>query len=488
MRPNQAEQQHEREPMDGRYQIIRELGSGGMARVYLTRLAGAAGFEKLVALKRIRPELSSDKESVEMFLREARVAAQLNHPNVVQVFDAGLDGNDLYLVLEYVEGGDLDKLVMNLRKQRRRPTPAAVALVGSQMCEALTCLFSLRDEAGQRVVQAHRDISAGNILVSKSGVIKLGDFGVVRLRQSKTAFGTVRGKWEYLPPEIIRGVHDERGDIFALGITLYRLAALQHPFHAATSPAHLQRACRDEPTPLTFLPDKLWAILYRALQKDPALRYQTAEEMGEALDDFLCTSQERMSPRRLAKQLFAESAAAAGITVGSSRPNTNGNGNGAAVGHGSNGDVPQEVVSSTSPTMQGELDGMLDERPVSSKTLTPENEADEVKRFEELFGPSNEPVSVSSGNTPVNGPTASGSNHDLTELYNRFCQLRIQQHMPGQPIAMNKFIDSLKTRRQALLQQHPNYTVRFELSIQQGLPVVRPRLVARDEQEAQLDG
>ena len=144
--------------------------------MYLATMIGEGGFEKRVALKVLKPALSADPESVELFMREAKLAARLNHPNIVQVFDGGLDQGNLYLVLEYVDGGDLDGLIRACRKRGRPVSPVAVAQVGAQICEALCAMFDLRDEAGLPVVQAHRDISPGNVLLSRAGVIKLSDF------------------------------------------------------------------------------------------------------------------------------------------------------------------------------------------------------------------------------------------------------------------------------------------------------------------------
>src|SRR6185312_11540578 len=134
---------------------------------------------------------------------------------------------------------------------------------------------------------------------AKNGVVKLSDFGVVRLRESKTAVGKVRGKWEYFPPELVRGSHDQRGDLFALGVTLYKLAALKHPFEAPTPPQHFERACKEQPAVIPGMPESLWGIIFRALSKDPKQRYQTAEEMGADLDAFVTACDARISPRYL---------------------------------------------------------------------------------------------------------------------------------------------------------------------------------------------
>jgi serine/threonine protein kinase len=453
--------------MSGRYQIVRKLGSGGMAEVFLGRLTGPGGFEKDVALKRIRPELLAEPDNVQLFLREARVAARLSHPNIVQVLDAGDDDGSLYLVMEYVDGGDLEAMSTMLRDSRRRLSPAGIAWVGAQVCEALDFMFELPDEQGGRMIEAHRDISSANVLVSRTGMVKLGDFGVVRLRQSKTGLSTVRGKWEYFPPEIVTDAADERGDVFALGITLYKLAAGVHPFAAATGPLCFERARKYPPEPIRHLPRSLWTILEQALAKDPRQRFQRAQDFGDALEDFLCTCHERMSPRLLAAQLFS---GAAPVTAS----------------------IPSLPAS---PSVSVEVD--LNSDP-GAEPATQAMERDELRRFEEIFGP-NPSVSVPAAAMPGPSKPSPFDAHalvtapemraapaalppdatDYDDLYARFIAMRPANNQASAPMNRERFRETLQRHRARLLGENPELEIVFDVVFQDGKPLVRPRASRR---------
>jgi serine/threonine protein kinase len=275
--------------MGNHYELLRKLGQGGMGAVYLARQKGDAGFERIVAFKKLSPDAVASGEMRELFEREIRLGARLIHPNVVQVLDGGLTGKEPYLTTEFVDGGDLENVLTTLRTMGGRLPPEAVAFVGSQVCNALGYMRSLTDDAGAPLIQAHRDISPGNVLVSRQGAVKLADFGVARLTTSQTSAAVVRGKWEYFAPEIATAEPDIRADLFALGLVLYQLATLKHPFEAPTGHGYWERASTVEPAIPTpeQMPPALWSVVQRALAKDPALRFQAPEEMGEALDGFL---------------------------------------------------------------------------------------------------------------------------------------------------------------------------------------------------------
>ena len=447
-------------PPPPRFQILSTLGDGGMGTVYLALMTGEGGFEKRVALKVLKPDLSSDPDSVELFLREARLASQLNHPNIVQVFDGGLDRGNLYLVLEYVNGGDLDGVIRASRKRGRPISPAAVAQVGAQVCEALCAMFELSDDQGTPLVQAHRDISPGNVLLSRAGVVKLSDFGVVRLRESKTAVGKVRGKWEYFPPELIHGNHDQRGDLFALGITLYKLASLMHPFAAATAPQHFERACRDDPAPIAGLPEVLWAILLRALTKDPDERYQTADEMGADLDAFVSSTHERTSPRYLARELFPPAPPPTALSIGA----------------GAVSDLFREFdMPPSAPTP-----ARSQSRPV---TRAPEQE---LREFEDLFGsmPERHPNRVAGSSTVRESSLAGAlvvrgalSEPQLRTLYGDFAS-RYQAHRGGPPPAsFEKLALMIRDRQAQLERRFPGCAVAVAVVLENDRVIVRLRPV-----------
>ncbi len=454
-------------PPPPRFQVLSTLGDGGMGTVYLATMTGEGGFEKRVALKVLKPELSNDPESVELFLREARLAARLNHPNIVQVFDGGLDQGNLYLVLEYVDGGDLEGVIRASRARGRAVSAAAVAQVGAQICEALCAMFDLRDDAGTLLVQAHRDVSPGNVLGSRSGVAKLSDFGVVRLRESKTAVGKVRGKWEYFPPELIHGHHDQRGDLFALGITLYKLAALKHPFAAATSPQHFERACRDEPDPIPGLPDVLWGILLRALTKDPDERYQTADEMAADLEAFVSSTHERTSPRHLARELFPPPPAAPAPV-------------GAAEVPGADGRGPTDLFREFEQAPPEPAPARTPSRPVTR------GPADEVRDFEELFGAM--PGQTPSQALPTPPPRESSvpgmvllrgpmSTPQLRGLYQDFSARYRAHRGVGPPASFEQLALMVHNRYAQILKRYPGYAVSVSVVLENDRVIVRLRPV-----------
>jgi serine/threonine protein kinase len=456
------------EPASPRFRIIKPLGDGGMGAVYLAVMTGEGGFEKQVALKRLKPELSQDPESVELFMREAKLAAQLNHPNIVQVFDGGLDQGNLYLVLEYVDGGDLEGVIRMCRKRGRAVSAAAIAHVGAQVCEGLCCLFELKDPAGKPQVQAHRDISPSNVLLARNGVVKLSDFGVVRLRESKTAVGKVRGKWEYFPPELVRGTHDQRGDLFALGVTLYKLAALRHPFDAPTPPQHFERACRDEPEPISGLPVPLWGILSRALTKDPNQRYQTAEEMGADLEAFITSCDAHISPRYLARELFGT-----GVLV------------------------PAVPVTASSPTQQAsafDLFQEFDRRSTAGDTgPEPSRSEEELRQFEDIFGPlpdrtpSNPRLSLPAREAAladglvIRGPM---SEAQLRVLYQEFAG-RYQAHRnQPPPVSFEQLALMIQNRRAQLQVKFPDSAVSASVVLQNDKVIVKLRPVIEPGQKS----
>lgn len=289
-----------------RFQIIRKLGEGGMAEVHLATLRDESGFSRAVALKKLKAEALDDPDQVDLFVREMRVACRLNHPNVVQVFDAGIEDQRPYLCLEYVDGPDLDTVIDALRSARSRLSPALVAWVGAEVCRALAYAYAAVDEKGQPLLAAHRDISPSNILISSLGAVKLADFGVVRLSTSATAVGIVKGKWEFFPPEIITGrPQDARGDLFALGISLYKLYALEHPFKAPTPQEHFNRARTEEAERPPGMPEGLWKCIRSAMERDPGRRVPDAETLAASLEGYLAASGERVGARQLSAAIRA---------------------------------------------------------------------------------------------------------------------------------------------------------------------------------------
>jgi len=217
----------------GKYTVLGRLATGGMAEVHVARASGIEGFEKIVVIKRIRPDLASDRETTEAFLHEAKLAATLEHPNIAQVYEIGLVNDSYFFAMEYVHGADLRQL-MEAALQREHPISLAVAiqiLIG--VCAALHYAHEKRALDGAPLDIIHRDVSPSNVLVSHDGAIKVCDFGIAKAatRRRETVRGVVKGKFSYMSPEQCRATPlDRRSDVFSIGILLYELTTLTRLF------------------------------------------------------------------------------------------------------------------------------------------------------------------------------------------------------------------------------------------------------------------
>src|SRR5688572_11352990 len=217
-----------------RYELLCPIASGGMASVWLARLRGKRGFEKLVAIKTIKTELITDPRYQEMFLDEARIASGIEHPNVAQILDLGEQDDNLYLVMEWVDGESLAK-ICRLANKRKRPLPLELALrVMADASAGLHAAHELRASDGAALNVVHRDVSPHNILVTGAGAAKVIDFGVAKATRrgaADTQSGVVKGKIRYMAPEQVNGqTVDRRSDIWALGMCLHELAIGKPPF------------------------------------------------------------------------------------------------------------------------------------------------------------------------------------------------------------------------------------------------------------------
>jgi hypothetical protein len=275
----------------GRYELIHRLAHGGMATVYLGRAKGKAGFEKVVAVKVIHPHLAAEAEFVGMFLDEARIAARLHHPHVVEILDLGESNGAYYMVMEFIEGENLAALVRALEGE---PLPICVVLqILADTLEGLGAAHELRDADGRPYQLVHRDISPHNILINLDGWSKVGDFGIMKAagKASNTKTGELRGKLAYMSPEQARGEGqvDHRTDLFAVGVIGWELLTGQRLFASATEAATLEKviACKvpalDDARPELVghaqLHESLDELLGRALARDPAQRWADAGEM-----------------------------------------------------------------------------------------------------------------------------------------------------------------------------------------------------------------
>ncbi len=280
-----------------------------MAEVYLARQAGLEGFEKVVVIKRVRPE-SDDAQTTALFLDEARLVATLEHPNIAQVHDIGLVNGSYFFVMEYVHGADLRHVMEASIKQRRRVSLADAIYTIVHVCSALHYAHEKTDADGNSLNIIHRDVSPSNVLLSHDGAVKVCDFGIARAtsRQTETNKGTLKGKFSYMSPEQCRSQPlDRRSDVFSIGVLLYELSTLTRLFKADSDFELLRTIIEgDTPPPSTRIadyPPELERIVMRALEKDPAQRYQTAQEMQLDLEEFAREQKLAMSSVNIAKMM-----------------------------------------------------------------------------------------------------------------------------------------------------------------------------------------
>jgi serine/threonine protein kinase len=277
----------------GKYSLLGHLATGGMAEVYVARQVGLKGFEKIVVIKRVRPELEGDIETTDFFLDEARLVATLEHPNIAQVYEIGYVNGAYFFVMEYVHGADL-RQVLETSSKRQEALPLGDAIyIASHVSAALHYAHEKRDRDGNALHIIHRDVSPSNVLLSHDGAVKLCDFGIAKAkkRSAETTRGLVKGKYPYMSPEqCLQEPLDRRSDIFAMGVLLYELTTMTRLYKRANEFETL-RAIIDEPptrpsTRVADYPPDLERIVLRALAKKPGDRQQTAQELQLELEDF----------------------------------------------------------------------------------------------------------------------------------------------------------------------------------------------------------
>jgi serine/threonine-protein kinase len=279
----------------GRYELLLPIAKGGMAQVWAARLRGSRGFQKLVAIKTILPDVLDNTRMERMFLEEAQLASQIHHPNVVSTLELGEQDGTLYLVMDWVDGEPLNQVMNKALEQGGLPLPIAVNLIG-QACQGLFAAHELGDDSGSLLGVVHRDVSPQNLLIGFSGTAKLVDFGIAKATARSSGLtqqGELKGKFAFMAPEQVRGqAMDCRTDLFALGILLYAITTGKHPFRGNHPGETVQNICSDKPPtpPSELLPDypiELEAVVMRALSKDPAGRFANANEMLAALEEAM---------------------------------------------------------------------------------------------------------------------------------------------------------------------------------------------------------
>jgi len=278
----------------GPYKLIERISVGGMAEVYKAIEYGVEGFERVVAVKRILPHIAEDDEFITMFKDEAKIAGQLNHSNIAQIYNLGQQDDSFYIALEYIAGKDL-RAIFTRCQQSGKPMPIAQAcFIVMKVCEGLDYAHNKKDKYGRHLNIIHRDVSPPNVLVSYEGEVKLIDFGVAKAagRVSRTQAGILKGKFGYMSPEQVRGLPlDRRSDIFALGVVLYELLTGARLFQGDTDFATLEMVRTvDVPVPSARnpeIPQGLEKVVMKSLSGEPETRYQTAMELHDDLQAFM---------------------------------------------------------------------------------------------------------------------------------------------------------------------------------------------------------
>ncbi len=276
------------ETASDRYVIVEYLAEGGMGAIYLGKKLGVDGFEKEVVLKQLLPEFTREPKFIDLFLREARLSASLDHANIVRTVDLVNAGDDYFMVMEYVRGGDLRTLLRRARRQHKRFIPQAAAFIGHEILEALAYAHAKTGSDGRPLNLIHRDISPSNILLSGAGEVKLTDFGIAKASTHASVFYKVKGKVGYMSPEQARGEPvDKRADLFSLGVVLYEVLVGERLFvgdlMSTASMVYSQKITppsRKRPD----VPPELDEVILRALSLEARGRYQSAEEFQEALN------------------------------------------------------------------------------------------------------------------------------------------------------------------------------------------------------------
>ncbi|MFL5319623.1 MAG: serine/threonine protein kinase [Myxococcaceae bacterium] len=300
----------------GKYRLLSLLASGGMGEVYLAKMEGPAKFAKTVVVKKVLSHLARDPNFIEMFLNEARLAAVLTHPNIVQIFELGEQDGTYFIAMEFVNGRSLKAIKQQLLDQKQIVSPIFAARVCAQALNGLHYAHTLTDEEGTPLHVVHRDMSPDNVLVTFGGEVKVVDFGIAKASNAVTTTrtGTLKGKYAYMAPEQLLGkAVDARADIFAVGVMLYELLTGMRPFRASTEPALIQTILSADPKPPhevnSNVPVELSEVVLKALQKDPRQRFRDAEQMSVALEVWLQSLGQPLTATHigsLLKQLFPD--------------------------------------------------------------------------------------------------------------------------------------------------------------------------------------
>jgi serine/threonine-protein kinase len=276
----------------GRYEIVERLAAGGMGEVFVARYAGPGGFLRPVALKRIHPHLAEDEQFINMLHDEANVAAAVKHPNIVATIDVGYEDHNHFVVLDFVSGDPLSRLLRDLKRRGQAMPPWVVAWIGAGAAAALHAAHEARNLQGEPLDIVHRDVSPQNIMLSDAGHPMLFDFGVAKAKQriQQTTHGELKGKLAYMAPETFRGAPVDRTvDVFGLGVVLYELLTSVCPFQRQSdldTITALSSAVIEPPSRIKVGDPALDAIVLKTMARERSERYQTAAQVEQALHDW----------------------------------------------------------------------------------------------------------------------------------------------------------------------------------------------------------
>ncbi len=294
----------------GKYHLIEKVATGGMAELFRAKLYGAGGFEKDLAVKKILPQLGQDQDFIQMFMDEAMITVTLNHGNIAQVLDFGEINGEYFLVMEYVDGVDLQNLLKRITEENEPIPTELAAYIVQEICKGLDYAHHKLGIDGQPLNIVHRDVSPQNVIISFEGQVKLVDFGIARAasRITSTQAGVVKGKMDYMSPEQLLGKGvDSRSDIWAAGVIFYELLTLKKPFMGQTpqeTMAAITRGTYKAPQKINKQVDrKLAAVLKKALESNTKKRYQTAGKMAQSIASYLHSTKRAPSPLALAQLL-----------------------------------------------------------------------------------------------------------------------------------------------------------------------------------------
>ena len=294
----------------GKYLLLDRISVGGMAEVFKAKSYGVEGFEKIIAIKRILPAMGEDRDFIKMFIDEAKIAGQLAHANICQIFELGRIDGSHFIAMEYIWGKDLLQIQNRLRKNKvQMPVPMACFVI-AKVLEGLDYAHRKRDPLGRPLEIVHRDCSPQNVLVSYEGEVKVIDFGIAKAtsRNSRTMAGVLKGKFGYMSPEQVRGLPlDRRSDIFALGTMLYECLTSDRLFQGETDFSTLEKVRNVDIRPPREInpeiPEAVEKVILKALAKDVDERYQWCSEMLADLQQFLMNQEVVFTAKSLASWL-----------------------------------------------------------------------------------------------------------------------------------------------------------------------------------------